>query len=116
MRNHILEVAEAVVIEDFYRGSHDSAFVRAILQKAPTTSEQLFQEADLYLTANERALDLIGGAKPAPTAPQRDTNQQPDKRWEKRPREEVHAAEPPASHARGGPRGGERTLDDILDS
>jgi hypothetical protein len=116
MRNRIPEVAEAVVIEDFYRGSNDSAFVRAILQKAPTTSEQLFQEADLYITADEQALDLIRGAKPAPTAPRRDTNQQPDKRWEKRPREEVHAAGPPASRARGGPRGGERTLDDILNA
>jgi hypothetical protein len=55
MRNHIPKVAEAAVIEDFYRGSNDSAFVRAILQKAPTTSEQLFMEADLYITANERA-------------------------------------------------------------
>jgi hypothetical protein len=116
MRNCIPEVAEAAVIEDFYRGSNDSAFVRAILQKAPTTSEQLFREADLYITTDERALDLIGGAKLAPTAPRRDTNQQPDKRWEKRPREEVHAAGPPASRARGGPRGGERTLDDILDA
>jgi hypothetical protein len=116
MRNRIPEVAEATVIEDFYRGSNDSAFVRAILQKAPTSSEQLFREADLYITADERALDLVGGAKPAPTAPRRDTNQQPDKRWEKRPREEVHAARPPASRARGGPRGGERTLDDILDA
>jgi hypothetical protein len=116
MRNRIPEVAEAAVIEDFYRGSNDSAFVRAILQKAPTTSEQLFREADLYITADERALDLIGGAKPAPTAPRRDTNQQPDKHWEKRPREEVHAARPPASRARGGPHGGERTLDDILDA
>jgi hypothetical protein len=78
--------------------------------------EQLFWEADLYITADERALDLIGGAKPASTAPRRDTNQQPDKRWEKRPREEVHAAGLPTSHARGGPRGGERTLDDILDA
>jgi hypothetical protein len=43
-------------------------------------------------------------------------NQQLDKRWEKRPCEEVHAAEPPASRARGAPRGGERTLDDILDA
>jgi hypothetical protein len=43
-------------------------------------------------------------------------NQQPDKRWEKRPREEVHAVGPPASRARGAPRGGERTLDDILDA
>jgi hypothetical protein len=79
MRNRILEVAEAAVIEDFYRGSNDSAFVRTILQKAPTTSEQLFWEADLYITADERAQDLIGGAKPAPAAPRRDTNQQPDK-------------------------------------
>jgi hypothetical protein len=116
MRNLIPEVAEAAVIEDFYRGSNDSAFVRAKLQKAPTTSEQLFREADLYITTDERALDLIGGAKPAPTAPRHDTNQQPDKRWEKRPREEVHAVEPPASRARGGPRGGEHTLDDILNA
>jgi hypothetical protein len=69
MRNRIHEVAEAAVIEDFYRGSNDSAFVRAKLQKAPTTSEQLFRDADLYITADERALDLIGGAKLAPTAP-----------------------------------------------
>jgi hypothetical protein len=116
MRNHIPEVAEAAVIEDFYRGSDDAAFVRAILQKAPTTSEQLFREANLYITADERAQDLIGGAKPAPAAPRRDTNQQPDKRWEKRPCEEVHVAGPPASRARGGPRGGKRTLDDILDT
>jgi hypothetical protein len=116
MRNRIPEVAEATVIEDFYRGSNDPAFVRTILQKAPTTSEQLFREADLYITADERAQDLIGGVKPAPAAPRRDTNQQPDKRWEKRPREEVHAAGPPASRARAGPRGGERTLDDILDA
>jgi hypothetical protein len=45
MRNRIPEVAEVAVIEDFYRGSNDSAFVRTILQKAPTTSEQLFREA-----------------------------------------------------------------------
>jgi hypothetical protein len=55
MRNHIPEVAEAAVIEVFYRGSNDSAFIRAILQKAPTTSEQLFQEADIYITTDERA-------------------------------------------------------------
>jgi hypothetical protein len=109
MRNRIPEVAEAAVIEDFYQGSNDSAFVRAILQKAPTTSEQLFREADLYITANERAQDLIGGgggAKPTPAAPRRDVNQQTDKRWEKRPREEVHAAGPPVSRARGAPRRG----------
>ena len=55
MRNCIPEVTEAAVIEDFYWGSNDSAFVRAILQKASTTSEQLFREADLYITADERA-------------------------------------------------------------
>jgi hypothetical protein len=116
MRNRIPEVAEAAVIEDFYRGSNDSAFVRAILQKAPTTSEQLFREANLYIIADEQAQDLIGGAKPAPAAPRCDANQQPNKRWEKRPCEEVHAAGPPASRARGGPRGGECTLDDILNA
>jgi hypothetical protein len=42
--------------------------------------------------------------------------QQLDKRWEKRPREEVHTAGPPVSRARGAPHGGERTLDDILDA
>jgi hypothetical protein len=40
----------------------------------------------------------------------------PDKCWENRPREEVHAVGPPASRARGAPHGGERTLDDILDT
>jgi hypothetical protein len=116
MRNCIPEVVEAAVIEDFYRGSNDSAFVRAILQKAPTTSEQLFREADLYITADVRAQDLIGGTKPAPPTPRRDANQQPDKHWEKRPRDEVHATGPPVSRAQGAPRGGERTLDDILDA
>jgi hypothetical protein len=104
------------VIEDFYRGSNDSTFVRAILQKAPTTSEQLFREADLYITADKRAQDLIGGTKPALSVPRCDTNQQTNKRWEKRPREEVHAARPPVSRARGAPHGGERTLDDIFDA
>jgi hypothetical protein len=61
MRNRIPEVTEAALIEDFYRGSNDSAFVRAILQKAPTTSEQLFREADLNIITDERAQDLIGG-------------------------------------------------------
>jgi hypothetical protein len=107
MRNRIPEVTEAAVIEDFYRGSNDSTFVRAILQKALTTSEQLFREADLYITADERAQDLIGGTKPAPPAPRCDMNQQPDRRWEKRPHEEVHAARPPVARARGAPRGGE---------
>jgi hypothetical protein len=116
MRNRIPEVAEAAVIEDFYQGSNDSGFTRDILQKALTTSEQLFREVDLYITADERAKDLIGGTKLAPSAPCRDANQQTDKRWEKRPREEVHVTGPPVSRARGAPRGGERTLDDILDA
>jgi hypothetical protein len=80
MRNRIPEVAEAAVIEDFYRGSNDSAFVRAILQKAPTTSEQLFKEADLYITTDKWAQDLIDGTKLAPSAPRRDANKQTDKR------------------------------------
>jgi hypothetical protein len=69
MRNRIPKVAEAAVIEDFYRGSNDSAFVRAILQKVPATSEQLFREADIYITADERAQDLIGGTKSVPPTP-----------------------------------------------
>jgi hypothetical protein len=116
MRNRTPEVTEAAVIEDFYRGFNDSAFVQAIMQKAPTTSEQLFREADLYITADEWPQDLIRGEKPASSAPRRDANQHPDKRWDKRPREEVHAAGPPVSRARGAPRGGERTLDDILNA
>jgi hypothetical protein len=64
MRNCIPEVDEAALIEDFYRGSNDSAFVRAILQKAPATSELLFREADIYITADERAQDLIGAQNP----------------------------------------------------
>jgi hypothetical protein len=55
MRNRIPEVAKAAVIEDFYHGSNASTFVRAILQKVPTTSEQLFREVGLYITADERA-------------------------------------------------------------
>jgi hypothetical protein len=64
MRNHIPEVAEAEVIKDFYQGSNDSAFIRAILQKVSSTSEQLFREAYLYITADERAQDLIGERSP----------------------------------------------------
>jgi hypothetical protein len=116
MRNRIPEVAKAAVIEDFYRGSNDPVFVRAILQKALATSKQLFREANVYITTDERAQDLIGGAKPIPPAPLRDTNQQPDKRCRKMPREEVHTAGPPVARARSAPRGGVRTLDEILDS
>jgi hypothetical protein len=116
MRNRIPEVTEATEIEDIYWGSNDPAFVRAILQKARATSKQLFMEADIYITTDERAKDLIEGTKSAPFVPRRDMNQQPDKRWEKRPHEEVHTAGPPAARARGAPRGGVRTLDDIFDS
>jgi hypothetical protein len=64
MRNRIPEVAEAVVIEDFYRGSNDSAFIHTILQKAPTTSEQLFRKptstsppmSELRTSSEERSL------------------------------------------------------------
>jgi hypothetical protein len=116
MRNRIPKLVEAAVIEDFYQGSNDSPFVRAILQKAPASSEQLFQEADIYITADEQAQDLIGGMKSVPPTPRRDANQQPDRSWEKRPREEVHTTEPLAARARGTPRRGVRTLDEILDS
>jgi hypothetical protein len=74
MRNRIPEVAEAAVIEDFYRGSNDSAFIRAILQKAPATFEQLFTEANIYITTDELAQNLIGGTKSALPAPRRDMN------------------------------------------
>jgi hypothetical protein len=43
-------------------------------------------------------------------------NQQPDKRWEKRPHEEVHTAGPATARAHGAPRRGVRTLDEILES
>jgi hypothetical protein len=116
MRNHIPDVAEATVIEDFYWGSNDLVFVRTILQKATATSEPLFREADVYITTDERAQDLIRGAKPILPAPRRDMNQQPDKLWENRPREEVHTAGPPAARAPSAPHRGVRTLDEILDS
>jgi hypothetical protein len=44
---HIPDVTEAAMIEDLCLGSNDSAFIQAILQKAPATSKQLFQEADI---------------------------------------------------------------------
>ena len=79
------------------------------------TFEQLFWEADIYITMDERAQDLIEGTKSAPPTPWQDTNQQPDKRQEKRPHEEVHTAGPPAARAHGAHHGGVRTLDEILD-
>jgi hypothetical protein len=69
-----------------------------------------------YITPDEQAQDLIGGEKHVSPATRRDTNQQPDKRWERRPREEVHTAGPPAARAHGAPHGGLQTLDEILDS
>jgi hypothetical protein len=78
------------MIEDFYRGSNDSAFVRAILQKAPATSEQLFREVNIYIIADERPQDLIGGTKPVPPAPQKDMNQQLDKLGKEAPGGSAH--------------------------
>jgi hypothetical protein len=75
MRNRIPDVMEATVIDDFYHGSNDPAFIRAIFQKAPATSKQLFQEADINITADERAKDLISHTKPTPQAPKKDGNQ-----------------------------------------
>jgi hypothetical protein len=42
MRNHIPDITEAAMIENFHGVSNDSIFVWAILQKAPTTSKQMF--------------------------------------------------------------------------
>jgi hypothetical protein len=114
IRNRIPEVAEAVVIVDFYQGSNDSAFVRAILQKASTTSSNYSGKRtstspltnELRTSSEEQSLHHRN----------HDANQQPDKHWEKRPREEVHAARPPTSRAQGAPCGGERTLENILDA
>jgi hypothetical protein len=43
MRNRIPEVTEAAVIEDFYQGSNDSAFIQAILQKARPPPNNCFE-------------------------------------------------------------------------
>ncbi|WP_284120776.1 hypothetical protein, partial [Klebsiella pneumoniae] len=43
------------MIDDFLQGSFDQAFVKSMLQKAPVTSEELFREADHYITADECA-------------------------------------------------------------
>jgi hypothetical protein len=59
MRNHIPDISDLVVIEDFYWGSRDEVFVRAICEEAPTTAEQLFRKADMYITTVEKAHDLI---------------------------------------------------------
>jgi hypothetical protein len=58
------------MIEDFYHESNALAFIRAILQKASMTLEQLICEAYVYITADEWARDLISQPKPAPR-PQR---------------------------------------------
>lgn len=62
------------MIEDFYRGSNDSAFIRAILQKALANSEQLFREANIYITVDEQAHDLIGQLKPSPPTPKKEAS------------------------------------------
>jgi hypothetical protein len=46
----------------------------------------------------------------------KDINWHQDKRWDKRPREEVHAAEPLTTQPYGTPCGGVWTLYEILDS
>ena len=47
------------MIDDFLQGSNDQVFIKHILERAPTASERLFQEADRYITADERARDLV---------------------------------------------------------
>jgi hypothetical protein len=66
MRNRIPDLVEVAVIEDFYYGSNNSAFVRAILYKASATLERLFWEANIYITADEWTQDLINHSKPTP--------------------------------------------------
>jgi hypothetical protein len=65
---------------------------------------------------DEWAQDLIRGMKPVPPTPRRNENQQSNRDWEKRPREEVHTAGPPVARARSAPRGEVRTLGEILDA
>jgi hypothetical protein len=103
MRNRIPEVTEAAVIEDFYRDLMTRPSFELYFRRRRPPSSSCFGKRTSTITADEQAQDLIGGAKPAPPAPRRDANQQPDKRWEKRLREEVHAAGPPVSRARGAP-------------
>jgi hypothetical protein len=66
MRNRIPNFIETVTTEDLYQGSHDRAFLRAILQKALTTSEQLFREADIYITTYEQAHNLVDQPRTMP--------------------------------------------------
>jgi hypothetical protein len=66
MRNRILDISDVVVIEDFHRGSRDEVFARAILEEAPTTAEQLFRNADMYINVVKRAHDLVEPSQPAP--------------------------------------------------
>jgi hypothetical protein len=51
MRNRIPNITEVAMNEDFYRGSHDEAFVHAILQWDLATSEKLVRDIDRYITA-----------------------------------------------------------------
>ena len=63
MRNRIPNITEVEMSEDFYRGSHDEAFVHAILQRDLATSEKLVHDIDRYITANKRSHDLIDQRK-----------------------------------------------------
>lgn len=66
MRNRIPDFIKTVMTKDLYQGSHDRAFLRAILQKAMTTSKQLFWEADIYITTYEQAHNLVDQPRTAP--------------------------------------------------
>jgi hypothetical protein len=62
--------------------------------------KQLLKETDIYITADERAHDLIEQPR---ALSQKEGNPQQDKRLGKRPRDEIHATGPPTTHARGTP-------------
>lgn len=59
MRNCIPIFTKATMIEDFYRGSHDEAFIRATLHRSLNMSKQLFHDVDRYITVHEWACDII---------------------------------------------------------
>jgi len=59
MRNRISNIVDDVVINDFYRGSCDEDLVKELLKTPPLTAEQLFRDADRYITVAEQARDLI---------------------------------------------------------
>ncbi|KAJ1288427.1 hypothetical protein BS78_02G088200 [Paspalum vaginatum] len=115
MRNRIPNIADAVVIDDFFRGSRDEAFVEALLPKSPVTSEQLFCDADRYITVDERARDLVDAQREE--RGKREESSLQDRRWEKRPREEIQTVATSPTWLRVPPRqGGQRSLDQLLDA